>query len=68
MKHHGLLLLCSAALFAQPAPDSVKLDNEFVRVLFLTDKPVRLPKGQSLPALGLPGASLRLSSAGKNIT
>src|SRR5437868_4614637 len=39
MKHPGLLLLCSAALFAQPAPDSVKLDNEFVRVLFLTDRP-----------------------------
>jgi hypothetical protein len=39
MKHPGLLLLCSAALFAQPARDSIKLDNEFVRVLFLTDQP-----------------------------
>ena len=39
MKHAGLLLLCSAALFAQPAPESIKLDNEFVRVLFLTDQP-----------------------------
>jgi len=39
MKHPALLLLCSAALFAQPAPESIKLDNEFVRVLFLTDRP-----------------------------
>ena len=39
MKHHGLLLLFSAALSAQPAPESIKLDNEFVRVLFLTDQP-----------------------------
>jgi hypothetical protein len=39
MKHPGLLLLCSAALFAQPAPESIKLDNEFVRVLLLTDQP-----------------------------
>jgi hypothetical protein len=36
---HALLLLSSAALFAQPAPDSIKLDNGFVRVLFLTDQP-----------------------------
>lgn len=39
MKHLRLLLLCSAALCAQPAPESIKLDNEFVRVLFLTDQP-----------------------------
>jgi hypothetical protein len=39
MKHVELFLLCNAALFAQPAPESIKLDNEFVRVLFLTDQP-----------------------------
>ncbi|MGH9722768.1 MAG: hypothetical protein ACRD8O_21375 [Bryobacteraceae bacterium] len=39
MKLTALLILCGAAIFAQPAPDSIKLDNEFVRVLFLTDQP-----------------------------
>jgi hypothetical protein len=44
MKLTATLILCSAAFvstsgLAQPAPDSVKLDNEFVRVLFLTDQP-----------------------------
>ena len=39
MKLPGLLLFCSAAVFAQPPPDSIKLDNEFVRVLVLTDQP-----------------------------
>jgi hypothetical protein len=34
-----ILLLSSAAVFAQPAPDSIKLENGFVRVLFLTDQP-----------------------------
>ena len=27
------------SVFAQPAPDTIKLDNEFVRVQFLTDQP-----------------------------
>lgn len=40
-------------------------DGLSVLSIFLTDKPVRLPKGQALPQLGLPRASLRLSSAGK---
>jgi negative regulator of sigma E activity len=40
-------------------------DGLSVLSIFLTDKPVRLPKGKPLPALGLPRASLRLSSAGK---
>jgi hypothetical protein len=39
MKLTGLFLLCIAGVFAQPAPDSIRLDNEFVRVLFLTDQP-----------------------------
>jgi hypothetical protein len=39
MRLTALLALCGAAAFAQPAPDSVKLDNEFVRVLLLTDQP-----------------------------
>jgi hypothetical protein len=39
MKLTAILLLSSAAVLAQPAPDSIKLDNEFVRVLFLTDQP-----------------------------
>ena len=39
MKLTAILMLCGAAVFAQPAPDSIKLDNEFVRVLFLTDQP-----------------------------
>ena len=39
MKLTVLLILCGIAGFAQPAPDSIKLDNEFVRVLFLTDQP-----------------------------
>src|SRR3954468_9541824 len=39
MKLAAILILCGAAVFAQPAPDSIKLDNEFVRVLFLTDQP-----------------------------
>ena len=40
-------------------------DGLSVLSLFLTDKPVRVPKGERLHASGLPGASLRLSSAGK---
>jgi hypothetical protein len=39
MKITAILILCGAAVSAQPAPDSIKLDNEFVRVLFLTDQP-----------------------------
>jgi hypothetical protein len=39
MKLTAILLLSSAAVLAQPAPDSIKLENEFVRVLFLTDQP-----------------------------
>jgi len=39
MKLTAILILCGGALFAQPAPESIKLDNEFVRVLFLTDQP-----------------------------
>src|SRR5688572_26829924 len=39
MKLSATLILCGAAVFAQPPPDSIKLDNEFVRVLFLTDQP-----------------------------
>ena len=39
MKLPGLLLFCSAVAFAQPVPDSIRLDNEFVRVLVLTDQP-----------------------------
>jgi hypothetical protein len=34
-----ILILCAAAVFAQPAPDTIKLDNDHVRVLFLTDQP-----------------------------
>src|SRR4051812_2665996 len=39
MRLTAILILCGAAVFAQPAPDSIKLDNDFVRVLFLTDQP-----------------------------
>jgi hypothetical protein len=39
MKPTAILILCSAAVLAQPAPESIKLDNQFVRVLFLTDQP-----------------------------
>ena len=39
MKLSATLILCGAAVFAQPARDSIKLDNEFVRVLLLTDQP-----------------------------
>ena len=39
MKLTAIVLLCGAAVSAQPAPDSIKLDNEFIRVLFLTDQP-----------------------------
>jgi hypothetical protein len=39
MKLTAILILGAAALFAQPAPESIKLDNEVVRVLFLTDQP-----------------------------
>lgn len=40
MKFRAILVLCAAtAGWTQPAPDTVKLDNEFVRVLFLTDQP-----------------------------
>jgi hypothetical protein len=34
-----ILSLFAGSLLAQPAPDTIKLDNEFVRVLFLTDQP-----------------------------
>jgi hypothetical protein len=39
MKLAAIVLLCGAAVSAQPAPDSGKLDNEFVRVSLLTDQP-----------------------------
>jgi hypothetical protein len=39
MKLTAILFVCGAAISAQPAPDSIKLDNEFVRVSFLTDQP-----------------------------
>jgi len=39
MRLTAILLLCGAAVSAQPAPDTVKLDNESVRVSFLTDQP-----------------------------
>jgi hypothetical protein len=39
MRLTALVLLCGAVLSAQPAPDAVKLDNEFVRVALLTDQP-----------------------------
>ena len=39
MKLTAILILCGGAVLAQPAPDSIKIDNEFVRVLFLTDQP-----------------------------
>jgi hypothetical protein len=39
MKLSAVMLLNCVAVLAQPAPDSIKLDNEFVRVLFLTDQP-----------------------------
>jgi hypothetical protein len=34
-----ILSLFAGGILAQPAPDTIKLDNEFVRVLFLTDQP-----------------------------
>jgi hypothetical protein len=40
-------------------------DGLCVLSLFLTDNPVRLPKGERLSIAALPHASLRLSSAGK---
>ena len=39
MKLTAILILCGGAVLAQPAPESIKIDNEFVRVLFLTDQP-----------------------------
>jgi hypothetical protein len=39
MKLTAILLVAAAAMPAQPAPDTIKLDNEFVRVSFLTDQP-----------------------------
>src|SRR5437867_1941679 len=39
LKLTAIVLLCGAAASAQPAPDSIKLENEFIRVLFLTDQP-----------------------------
>ena len=39
MKLTAILMLCGGAVLAQPAADSIKIDNEFVRVLFLTDQP-----------------------------
>ena len=39
MKLTILLSLFAAGALAQPAQDTVKIDNEFVRVLFLTDQP-----------------------------
>ena len=39
MKLPAIVLLYGAAVSAQPASDSIKLDNEFVRMLFLTDQP-----------------------------
>jgi hypothetical protein len=39
MKLIAVLSLCAAAACAQAPPGSIKLDNEFVRVLFLTDEP-----------------------------
>jgi hypothetical protein len=39
MKLTATLLVCAAAMSAEPAPDSIKLDNEFVCVSFLTDQP-----------------------------
>jgi hypothetical protein len=38
MRLAGVLLLCGAAALAQP-PGAIKLDNEFVRVLYLVDQP-----------------------------
>ena len=38
MRLTAIWLVCAAAVFAQPA-DSIKLDNDAVRVLFLTDQP-----------------------------
>ena len=35
----AVFTLLGAPVFAQPAPESIKLENEFVRVLFLTDQP-----------------------------
>jgi hypothetical protein len=39
MKFTASLIFCAAAVLAQPAPESIKFENEFVRVLFLTDQP-----------------------------
>src|SRR5688500_2841473 len=39
MKLTAILILCGGAVLAQPPPESIKIDNEFVRVLFLTDQP-----------------------------
>jgi hypothetical protein len=39
MKLAAILFMCVVGMPAQPAPDSIKLDNEFVRVSFLTDQP-----------------------------
>jgi hypothetical protein len=39
MKLTASLIFCAAAVLAQPAPDTVKFENESVRVLFLTDQP-----------------------------
>lgn len=35
----AILILCAGGVLAQPAPDTIKMDNEYVRVLFLTDQP-----------------------------
>jgi len=35
----AVLSLFGAGIFAQPTPGTIRMDNEFVRVLFLTDKP-----------------------------
>jgi hypothetical protein len=34
-----ILTLFAGGAFAQPTPDTIKLDNQFVRMLFLTDQP-----------------------------
>ena len=39
MKHTLILSFFAGCVLAQPAPDTVKMDNEFIRVQFLTDKP-----------------------------
>jgi hypothetical protein len=35
----SVILLFAGCIFAQPPPGAIKIDNEFVRVLFLTDQP-----------------------------